>query len=148
MVHVERLDRLEEALLLVRLHGEELAGPGHQGQVGDRGLVDHLLEVHRSGAEEVRERERRTAHAQHRVQVGAPEVDVDDDAPAPALGEGDREVRGDDGLADAALAAADGPEARPPRLHRSLEQTCFHRHRSPLPLPISWLARCRDGPDG
>ena len=49
---------------------------------------------------------------EQRVEVRTSEIGVDHGAAAPRPGNGGRQTRGDDGLADAPLAAAHGPDAR------------------------------------
>jgi hypothetical protein len=53
----------------------------------------------------------RARHAEERVQVGAAEVEVDHRHALAGGGQRQRQIRGDDRLADAALAATHGEDA-------------------------------------
>ena len=76
------------------------------------GGVDHaVLDARDALVEEVAQRHRRALDADEGVQVGAAEIGVDEDDALAELREVDAEVGGEQRLADAAFAAADGDDA-------------------------------------
>ena len=123
VVDVETADVTEQHLLLAVLgigHLEQGLVATHEPEVRHRGLDHQLRERGDLAGQEVRQGVPGPRDPEQRVEVRAAQIAIDHGAAAARPGDGGREARGDDGLADAALAAAHGPDAR--STHEGLER--------------------------
>ena len=90
---------------------QRIAFARDQAEPVDRGLDDAVLDARHALVEEVAERHLGPLDADEGVQVGAAEIGVDEHHALAELRQVDAEVGGEQRLADAALAAADGDDA-------------------------------------
>ena len=107
----QRFQAAHQPFLLGRL---EVRRPRHLGITGDEretvvlGGKNDLLEGRPRDGQERADSPAHAADAQHGVRVGGAEVQVDQHDPPSRLGQRDGQVRGQEGFADAALAASNG----------------------------------------
>ena len=96
-----------------RLCGSEISvGRGDHPQIRGRRRDGELGQIALPLGHEVGEAHPGRGHAQAGVEVGALEIGVDRHHPVPALRHGDREVRAQQGLANAPLPTADRDQTR------------------------------------